>query len=166
MCFSSNHLFNIDIISAPLVRSFACVSNISHSNPKQLFTERPHSSSSNLLIASDLRRMTYVTTMASIYGSTISIVSGLFCTWLLVGSHPKNVKVLKAVSLYILETDPQPIGNRISSDTDYSSITCMPPRHYSAGHLLSPSSSQSGHGHGSTKQKTTKHGLVGSSRSC
>lgn len=42
--------------------------------------------------------MTHIATMVSIYGSIISIVSGILCTWLLVGSHATNLKV--SIMLY------------------------------------------------------------------
>lgn len=66
----------------------------------------------NLLCMGPTRRMTYVTCLASIYMSLMSIVFGLLCLWSIVGVHPSRLKELSAQThlFYYLNSTPSLFG--------------------------------------------------------
>ncbi|CUA75713.1 hypothetical protein RSOLAG22IIIB_11949 [Rhizoctonia solani] len=69
-------------------------------------------SSVNLLCMGPTRRMTYVTCLASIYMSLLSIIFGLLCLWSIVGVHPSRLKELSKQTylFYYLNSTPSLFG--------------------------------------------------------
>ncbi|KAJ1301773.1 hypothetical protein OPQ81_009002 [Rhizoctonia solani] len=69
-------------------------------------------SSVNLLCVGPTRRMTYVTCLASIYMSLLSIIFGLLCLWSIVGVHPSRLKELSKQTylFYYLNSTPSIFG--------------------------------------------------------
>ncbi|CEL57045.1 hypothetical protein RSOLAG1IB_08298 [Rhizoctonia solani AG-1 IB] len=66
----------------------------------------------NLLCIGPTRRMTYVTCLASIYMSLLSIIFGLLCLWSIVGVHPSRLKELSKQTylFYYLNSTPSLFG--------------------------------------------------------
>ncbi|CAE6475532.1 unnamed protein product [Rhizoctonia solani] len=69
-------------------------------------------SSVNLLCMGPTRRMTYVTCLASVYMSMLSIIFGLLCLWSIVGVHPSRLKELSEQTylFYYLNSTPSLFG--------------------------------------------------------
>jgi len=71
------------------------------------------SSSANLLCSGELRRMTYIATVASMLCSLLSIIFGLLCLWALVGVHPIRLKSFvksRGAIFYYLYATPSLFG--------------------------------------------------------
>ncbi|CEL57043.1 hypothetical protein RSOLAG1IB_08296 [Rhizoctonia solani AG-1 IB] len=66
----------------------------------------------NLLCMGPTRRMTYVTCLASIYMSLLSIVFGVLCLWSIVGVHASRLKELSKQTFlfYYLNATPSLFG--------------------------------------------------------
>ncbi|KAG8722425.1 hypothetical protein FRC08_002406 [Ceratobasidium sp. 394] len=66
----------------------------------------------NLLCMGPTRRMTYVSCLASIYMSLMSIIFGLLCLWSIVGVHPSRLRELskQTILFYYLNSTPSLFG--------------------------------------------------------
>ncbi|KAG9092622.1 hypothetical protein FS749_015565 [Ceratobasidium sp. UAMH 11750] len=66
----------------------------------------------NLLCTGPTRRMTYVSCLASIYMSLMSIIFGLLCLWSIVGVHPSRLRELskQTILFYYLNSTPSLFG--------------------------------------------------------
>ncbi|QRV83121.1 hypothetical protein RhiJN_11137 [Ceratobasidium sp. AG-Ba] len=66
----------------------------------------------NLICMGPTRRMTYVSCLASIYMSLMSIIFGLLCLWSIIGVHPSRLRELskQTILFYYLNSTPSLFG--------------------------------------------------------